>query len=111
MFENSIADADEMAIFLFLEFTVEIIRIGCMEEWSSKELTEFVQLMIAWVIRGSQRDSCVSTWQIRAMSRGCFTSYRLVWDPGNFTTYRLIQDRFTWGGFTNDVLRVFLENS
>jgi hypothetical protein len=24
------------------------------------------------------------------MSRGCFTSYRLVWDPGNFTFYGVL---------------------
>jgi hypothetical protein len=59
MFDNSIANADEMDIFCFMEFTLEIIRIGCMEEWSSEELTNFVQLMIVYLIRGSQEDSCV----------------------------------------------------
>jgi hypothetical protein len=39
-----------------------------------------MQLMIAWLIKRSQVDSCVGTWKIRDMSRRCFTSYRLVWD-------------------------------
>jgi hypothetical protein len=85
VFDSSTVDTDEMASFRFPEFTLGMLRIGCLEEWSSEELTEFMQLMIAWLIRGSQVDSCVSTLQISAMSRGCFTSYRLVWDPGDFT--------------------------
>jgi hypothetical protein len=56
-------------------------------------------------------DSCVSTWQIRAMSRGCFTSYRLVWDPGKFTTYRLVRERFAWRDFADNVLRDFLDDA
>jgi hypothetical protein len=64
-----------------------MLRIGFLE-WSSKELTKFMQLMIAWLVRGSQVDSCVTTLHISAMNRGCFTSYGLVWDPGEFTTYR-----------------------
>jgi hypothetical protein len=75
-----------------------------MEEWSSEELTKFVQLMIAWLIRGSQEDSCVSPLQISAMSRGCFTSYRLAWDPGDFTTYGQVRERFTWRDFADDML-------
>jgi hypothetical protein len=54
VFDNSTTDTDEMANFHFLEFTLEMLRIGCLEEWSSEELTEFVQLMISWLIRGSQ---------------------------------------------------------
>jgi hypothetical protein len=46
-------------------------------------------------------DYCVSTLQISAMSRGCFTSYRLVWDPIDFTTYR---KRFAWRDFADNVL-------
>jgi hypothetical protein len=59
-----------------------------MEEWYSEELIEFVQLMIFWLIMGSQEDSCVIPLQISAMSRGCSTSYRLAWDLGDFTTYK-----------------------
>jgi hypothetical protein len=60
--------------------------------------------MISWLIRGSQVVSCVSTLHISAMSRRCFTSYRLVWDPGDFTTYRQVRERFTWRDFVDDVL-------
>jgi hypothetical protein len=104
VFDSLVADADEMAIFCFLEFTLEMLRIGCMEEWSSEELTEFVQLMISWLIRGSQEDSCVSPLQISAMSRGCFTSYRIAWDPGDFTTYGQVRERFAWREFVDDML-------
>jgi hypothetical protein len=68
-FDSSASHTDEMASFRLSEFTLEMLRIGCVEEWSSKELTEFVQLMIVWLIRGSQGDFCVSTMQISAMSR------------------------------------------
>lgn len=88
--DSSTADTDEMVNFLFLKFTLGMLRFGCLEQWSSEELTKFVQL--AWLSSGRHGilhgDSGVSTWQIMAMSRGCFTSYRLVWDPGDFTTYR-----------------------
>jgi hypothetical protein len=99
VFDSSTTDTDEMASFHFLEFTLGMHRIGCLEEWSSEELTEFLQLRISWLIRGSQVGSCVSTLQISAMGRGCFTSYRLVWDPGDFTTYRKIRERFAWRDF------------
>jgi hypothetical protein len=46
--------------------------------------------------------------QIMAMSRGCFTSYMLVWDPGDFTTYRPVQERFTWRDFV--VMSPFLDS-
>jgi hypothetical protein len=68
-FDKSTFNTDEMASFCFPEFTLEMLRIGCMEEWSSEELTEFVQLTIVWLIRGSQGDFCVSIVQISAMSR------------------------------------------
>jgi hypothetical protein len=90
VFDNSVTDTNEMASFLFPKFTLGMIRIGCLEEWSSEELIEFVQLVIACLIRGIQVDSCVITLQISAMSIGCFTSYMLVWDPGDFTTYRQV---------------------
>jgi hypothetical protein len=93
-----------MASLRFPEFTPGVHRIGCLEEWSSEESTKFLQLRIAWLIRGSQVGSCVSTLQINAMGRGCFTSYRLVWDPGDFTTYRKIRERFTWRDFADIVL-------
>jgi hypothetical protein len=61
VFDNSMTDTDEMVSFRFSEFTLGMLRFSCLEEWSSKELTEFVQLLIAWLIRGSQVDSCVGT--------------------------------------------------
>jgi hypothetical protein len=61
VFDSSTTDTDEMVSFRFPEFTLGMLRFGCLEEWSSEELTEFVQLLIAWLIRGSQVDSCVST--------------------------------------------------
>jgi hypothetical protein len=70
VFDNSTVDKDEMASSHFPEFTLEMLRIGCLEQGSSEELTEFVRLMIALLIRGSQMDSCVTTLQISAM-RGC----------------------------------------
>jgi hypothetical protein len=69
-----------------------MLRIGCLEEWSSEELTKFMQLMIAWLIRVSQVDYCISTLQISAMSRECFTSSRQA------------RERFAWRGFMDDVL-------
>jgi hypothetical protein len=69
------------------EFTPRVRRIGRLEERSPEESVVFQQLMIAWLTRGSQADSCDSTVQISMMRRGCFTSYRIVWDPGDFITY------------------------
>jgi hypothetical protein len=54
-------------------------------------------------------DSCIITLQTSAMSRGCFTSYRLVWDPGGFTTYGIVV--FTWRDFVNDVLGYCLDDA
>jgi hypothetical protein len=57
-------------------------------------------------------DSFVSTFIISSvMSRGCFTSYMLVWDPGHFTTYRQVRERFAWRDFVDDVLGDFLDNA
>jgi hypothetical protein len=35
------------------------------------------------------------------MSRGCFMSYMLVWDPGDFTVYRVLVFR----DFEDDMFR------
>jgi hypothetical protein len=40
--DNSAADTDETTSFHFLEFTLGMLRIGFLEEWISKELTEFM---------------------------------------------------------------------
>jgi hypothetical protein len=87
VFDSSIADANEMAIFFFLEFKLEMLRICCMEEWYSKDLAEFVQLMISYLIRRNHKDYYAIPLQISAMSRGCFTSYKIAWDLDDFTTY------------------------
>jgi hypothetical protein len=92
VFDSSTANTDEMASLCFLEFTPGVHRIGCLEGWSSKESTKFLQLRIAWLIRGSQMDYCISTLQISAMSREGFSSSRQA------------RGRFAWRGFTNDVL-------
>ena len=42
VFDDSIVDMDEMANFRFLEFTLGMLRIGCLEEWSSEEFTKFM---------------------------------------------------------------------
>jgi hypothetical protein len=97
LFDSSTTIREESTDFDFPEFTFGRLRSGFLEEWSSEELTEFMQLMISWLIRSSQVDSCISTLQTSAMSRGCFTSYRLVWDPGDFTIYGVLV--FTWRDF------------
>jgi hypothetical protein len=61
VFDNSTTNTDEMASFRFPEFTFGMLRIDYLEEWSFEELIESMQLMISWLIRGSQGDSCVST--------------------------------------------------
>jgi hypothetical protein len=43
------------------EFTFGRLRSGCVEEWSSEELTEFIQLMIAWLIRDRHMGSYINT--------------------------------------------------
>jgi hypothetical protein len=68
-----------------------MLRIGYSKGWSFEELIEFTQLVIVWLTRGSQVDSCVSTLQIDAMSRECLTSSRRG------------RERFAWRGFVDDV--------
>jgi hypothetical protein len=91
VFDNSAVDrldTDEMANFRLPEINLGMLRIGCLEEWSSRELIEFMQGMNVWLIRGSQIDYCTSTLRIGTMSRGCLTTYMPVWDPGDFITCR-----------------------
>jgi hypothetical protein len=84
---------EESINFDFPEFTFGRLRSGCLEEWSFEELTTFMQLMISWLIRGSQVDSCIGSLQTSVMSRGCFMSYKLVWDLGDFTFYGVLVSR------------------
>jgi hypothetical protein len=65
--------------------------IGFLEEKFSEGLTEFLQYLIALLIGSIQEASCVSTLQDNALSRGCFTSSRLVWDPGIILNFSLVQ--------------------
>jgi hypothetical protein len=47
--------------------------------------------MISLPIGSIQVASCVSTLLDNALSRGCFTSFRLVWDPGIILSFSLVQ--------------------
>jgi hypothetical protein len=47
-------------------------------------------------------DSCIGSLQTSSMSRGCFTTYMLVWDPSNFTIYGVLV--FAWRDFADDML-------
>jgi hypothetical protein len=61
LFDSSTTIREESIDFDFPEFTFGRLRSGFLEEWSSEELTEFTQLMIAWLINNNQVDSCIST--------------------------------------------------
>ena len=52
MFDSSITNLDEMASFHFSNFTLGMFRFGLLKEWSFKELTKFVQLLISFLIKG-----------------------------------------------------------
>jgi hypothetical protein len=73
LLDSSTTIRDVSIGFDFLEFTFGRLRSGFLEEWSSKELTEFMQLMIAWLIRDRKMGSCINTLQISTRSRECFT--------------------------------------
>jgi hypothetical protein len=53
LLDNSTTIREESINFDFPEFTFGRLRSGFLEEWSSEELTEFMQLMIAWIIRSN----------------------------------------------------------
>jgi hypothetical protein len=91
LFGSSTTDKDERASFYFQEFTPVVHWIGFLEEKFSEGLTEFLQYLIALLIGSIQEASCVSTLQDNALSRGCFTSSRLVWDPGIILNFSLVQ--------------------
>jgi hypothetical protein len=54
-------------------------------------------------------DPCISTLQTSAMSRGCFMSYKLVWEPGDFTIYGVLV--FAWTDFADDILGDWSDNA
>jgi hypothetical protein len=103
LLDNSTTIRDVNIVFYCPKFTFGRLRSGCMEEWSSEELDEFMQLMIVRLIRGNQVDTSICTLQTSGMSRRCFMSYRLGWDPGNFTFYEVLVSR-DFGDMLGDCL-------
>jgi hypothetical protein len=99
-FDSSTSDIDEIASFHFLDFTLDMLRIGCAEEWPSEELTKFVQRMISWLIKGSQGKFFVSTVQISAMNKewesmliDCITSIpRAQWEDSGHATFVQLEE-------------------
>jgi hypothetical protein len=89
--------------FDLLEFTFGRLRSGFLEEWYSEELDEFMQLMIIWIIKRRHVDTGIFTLQTSVMSRGCFMSYRLVWDPHEFSFYGVLVFRDS----IDDMLGIF----
>ena len=67
-----------------------VLWIGFVEEQFSEGLTKFLRYMISLLFRSIQEGSYVSTLQDSALSRGCFTSSRLVWDPGIILSFSLV---------------------
>jgi hypothetical protein len=50
-----------------------------------------LQYQVALLIDNIQEASYVSTLSDNELSRGCFTSSRLVWDPGIIFSFSLVQ--------------------
>jgi hypothetical protein len=59
VFDNLAVNTYEIASFRFLYFTAGMFMCGCLEEWSFEELNFFLQLLIAWIIRGNHMYSGV----------------------------------------------------
>jgi hypothetical protein len=91
LFGNSATDKDETASFYFQEFTLVVHWIGFLKEQFSEWLTEFLEYLIALLIGSIQEASCVSTLQDSALSSGCFTSSKMVWDSGIILNFSLVQ--------------------
>jgi hypothetical protein len=90
LFSNSTTDTKESRCY-FQEFTTRVHGIGFLEEQFSEELTEFLQYLIALLTDSIQEAPRASTLQDSALIRGCFTSSRLVWDPGITLSFNLVQ--------------------
>jgi hypothetical protein len=75
----------------FQEFTPGVQGIGSLVERFFEELTEFLQCRVALLIDSTQEASYVSTLPDSELSRGYFTSSRLVWDPGIIFSFSLVQ--------------------
>jgi hypothetical protein len=108
LFDHSNTCKEESIHFDFLDFTFGL-RSGFSEEWSYEALIDFMQLMISCIFRSRKVDSCIITLQTNAMSRGCFTPYRLVWDLGEFTIYKVLV--FAGRDFANKMLGDCLDDA
>jgi hypothetical protein len=86
LFDSTTTITEDSTDFDFPWFTFGRLRSIFLEEWSSKELTKFTQLMNAWIINNNQVDYCIITLKTNSM---CFTSYMLVWDPSDFSIYHI----------------------
>jgi len=65
--------------------------IGFLKEKFSEEITEFLQYLIALITDSIQEAACASTLQDNTLTRGCFTSSRLVWHPWITLSFSLVQ--------------------
>jgi len=65
--------------------------IGFLGEQLSKELIEFLQYLISLLTDSIQEATHASTLQDNALSKGCFTSSRLVWEPRIALSFSLVQ--------------------
>jgi hypothetical protein len=82
--DSSTADTEARASFFFHE-------IGSLVEQFFEGLIELLQYRVALLIDSIQEASYVSTLSDHALSRGCFTSSKLVWDPGIIFSFSLVQ--------------------
>jgi hypothetical protein len=78
LFDSSTTIREESTSIDFLDFTFGRFRSGCLKEWYSDELDDFVHLMISWLIKSSQVDLGIFTIHTSSMIRGCFMSCRIV---------------------------------
>jgi hypothetical protein len=91
LFGISTTDRDGRASPYSQEFVLMVHWVGSLEEPFSEGLIKLLQFMISLLICSIQMASCVSTLQDSALSRGCFTSSKLVWDPGIILSFSLVQ--------------------
>jgi hypothetical protein len=66
-------------------------EIGSLEEQFVDELMKLLQHRRALLVGGFQETSYVSTLPNHAMSGGCFTSYKVVWDLDIISSFSLDQ--------------------
>jgi hypothetical protein len=90
-FVNSVTDKEGRADSYFQEFSHMVLWVGSLEEPFSEGWIRFLQCMVALPISSIQVASCVSALLDNDLRRGCFTSFRLVWDPGIILSFGLVQ--------------------